>query len=112
MPNVLAEVQGIQRKACGQAPKMDDSGKPVIDTLTGQPMTVQDCDMLIVDAGTGTMDQAEFDQAAYDLTNYLAYMSKPYLQESHSLGIKVILFLLFMTLIFYFLYKEFWRDIH
>jgi ubiquinol-cytochrome c reductase cytochrome c1 subunit len=112
MPNVLAEVQGIQRKTCGQAPKMDAKGKPVIDTLTGQPMTTQKCDLLVVDAGTGTMDQAEFDQAAYDLTNYLAYMSKPYLQESHSLGLKVIIFLLFMTLIFYFLYKEYWRDIH
>ncbi len=112
MPNVMAEVQGVQRKACGQVPKMDASGDPVIDTLTGQAMTTQKCDILVVDAGTGTMDQAEFDQAAYDLTNFLAYMSKPYLQDSHSLGIKVIIFLLFMTLIFYFLYKEFWRDIH
>jgi hypothetical protein len=43
---------------------------------------------------------------------FLAYTSKPYLQESKSLGVKVILFLLFMTVIFYFLYKEYWRDIH
>ena len=112
MPNVLAEVQGIQRKACAQVPKVDAGGDIVIDTLTGQPMTVQNCDMLTVDAGTGTMDQAEFDQAAYDLTNFLAYMSKPYLQQSKSLGIKVILFLLLMTVVFYFLYKEYWRDIH
>jgi len=111
MPNVLAEVQGIQRQACGQVAMMDN-GKPVFDTLTGKPMTTQKCDILVVDEGTGSMTPAEFDQAAYDLTNFLAYTSKPYLQESESLGIKVIIFLLFMTLVFYFLYKEYWRDIH
>jgi len=108
---VLAEVQGIQRQACGQVAMMDN-GKPVFDTLTGKPMTTQKCDILVVDEGTGSMTPAEFDQAAYDLTNFLAYTSKPYLQESESLGIKVIIFLLFMTLVFYFLYKEYWRDIH
>ena len=112
MPNVLAEVQGIQRKVCGQAPMHDEHGDVVLDTLTGQPMTAQNCDMLVVDEGTGSMDQAEFDQAAYDLTNFLAYMSKPYLEKSKSLGVSVIIFLLLMTLVFYFLYKEYWRDIH
>jgi ubiquinol-cytochrome c reductase cytochrome c1 subunit len=112
MPNVLAEVQGIQRKGCGQVPMVDDSGKTVFDTLTGKPMTEQSCEVLLVDEGTGELTPAEFDQAMYDLTNFLAYTSKPYLQESKSLGVKVILFLLFMTVIFYFLYKEYWRDIH
>jgi ubiquinol-cytochrome c reductase cytochrome c1 subunit len=112
MPNVLAEVQGIQRKVCVQVPMVDNNGKTVFDTLTGKPMAEQKCDALVVDEGTGAMTAAEFDQATYDLTNFLAYTSKPYLQESKSLGIKVIIFLLFMTTVFYFLYKEYWRDIH
>ena len=111
MPNVLAELQGIQRKGCGQVAKVDDSGTTVVDPLTGNAMTAQSCDILVVDEGTGTMSVEEFDQAAYDLTNFMAYMSKPYLQDSKSIGIKVILFLLFMTVVFYFLYVEFWRDI-
>jgi ubiquinol-cytochrome c reductase cytochrome c1 subunit len=99
MPNVLAELQGIQRRTCDQ-----------VVNATDQSVT-ESCDLL-VDANTGTMSVAEFDQAMYDLTNFLAYVSNPNKLASEALGVKVILFLLLMTLVFYFLYKEYWRDIH
>ena len=112
MPNVLADLQGIQIKGCGEVTKLDDHGTAVIDSLTGEALTEQSCELLSVAEGSGTMTPAQFDAAMYDLTNFMAYMSKPYKSDSQRIGLWAILFCLMMTVLFYFLKKEFWRDVH
>ena len=112
MPNVLAELQGIQSKSCGEVSEYDTHGNPAVDGVTGKAITHQSCDILTVEEGSGSMTPAQFDAAMYDLTNFMAYMSKPYKTDSHRIGLWAILFCLMMTVLFYFLKKEFWRDIH
>ena len=112
MPNVLAELQGVQSKTCGEIAKFDDHGAVVIDSLTGEPVTEQSCEVFSVAEGTGSMTPAQFDATIYDLTNFMAYMSKPYKSDSQRIGLWAILFCLMMTVLFYFLKKEFWRDVH
>jgi ubiquinol-cytochrome c reductase cytochrome c1 subunit len=111
MPNVLSELQGVQSKTCGQVTEYDAHGAAVIDSLTGKPMTVESCEILSVAQGSGSMTPAEFDATIYDLTNFMAYMSKPYKTDSQRIGMWAILFTLLMTVVFYFLKKEFWRDV-
>ena len=112
MPNVMAELQGIQSKSCGQVTKYDAHGVPVIDSLTGKAMTEQSCEILSVAEGSGSMTPAQFDATVYDLTNFMTYMAKPYKTDSQRIGLWAILFCLMMTALFYFLKKEFWRDVH
>jgi len=112
MPNVMAELQGIQSKSCAEVTQHDAHGVPVIDSLTGKAVTEHSCDVLSIAEGSGSMTPAQFDAAVYDLTNFMAYMAKPYKTDSQRIGLWAILFCLMMTVLFYFLKKEFWRDVH
>lgn len=112
MPNVLLELQGVQTKSCGEVAQLDSHGVPVLDETTGQPVVTESCDILTVAEGSGSMTPEEFDATIYDLTNFMAYMSKPYKSDSQRIGLWAILFCLLMTVLFYYLKKEFWRDIH
>ena len=112
MPNVLLELQGVQTKSCGEVAQLDSHGVPVLDETTGQPVVSESCDILTVAEGSGSMTPEEFDATIYDLTNFMAYMSKPYKSDSQRIGLWAILFCLLMTVLFYYLKKEFWRDIH
>jgi len=112
MPNVLAELQGIQTKGCAQVEQHDAHGAAVIDSATGNVLTVESCEVLSIAEGTGSMNQAQFDATVYDLTNFMAYMAKPYKTDSQRIGLWAILFCLMMTAVFYFLKKEYWRDVH
>ena len=60
----------------------------------------------------GTMTPAQYQQAARDLTNFLAYVSEPAALQRHAYGIWVILFLALFTLLAYALKKEYWKDVH
>jgi ubiquinol-cytochrome c reductase cytochrome c1 subunit len=60
----------------------------------------------------GRMTPAQYQQAARDLTNFLAYVSEPAAMQRHAYGIWVILFLAFFTLLAYALKKEYWKDVH
>lgn len=60
----------------------------------------------------GSLSSAEFQKMVYDITNFLTYVSDPSAAKRHGMGIWVLLFLLVMTIIFYFLKKEYWRDVH
>ena len=91
MPNVLKELQGVQRLNC--APE------------------VKDCREFLVDPGTGKYSEAEFDAMVYDLTNFLYYVGDPSQQERRSLGKWVLAFLAFLGIFTYFLDREYWKDI-
>jgi ubiquinol-cytochrome c reductase cytochrome c1 subunit len=60
----------------------------------------------------GRMTPAQYQQAARDLTNFLAYVSEPAALQRHAYGVWVMLFLALFTLLAYALKKEYWKDVH
>lgn len=91
MPFPLWELQGIQtavKKAGGEEVEKLELAQP------------------------GRMTPAQYQQAARDLTNFLAYVSEPAALQRHAYGVWVILFLALFTLLAYALKKEYWKDVH
>lgn len=62
-------------------------------------------------AKEGSMTSEQYDATTIDLTNFLAYASEPYYQEQHELGWWVLGFLVILTVMLYFLKKEYWKDV-
>lgn len=60
----------------------------------------------------GSMTPEEFDSAMVDLVNFLDYVGEPIKRDRKSLGIYVLMFILFFIFVAYLLKKEYWKDIH
>jgi ubiquinol-cytochrome c reductase cytochrome c1 subunit len=56
--------------------------------------------------------KATVEQMSRDVTTFLAWAAEPEMEERKRLGIKVILFLLVLTGLFYALKRKIWADIH
>jgi ubiquinol-cytochrome c reductase cytochrome c1 subunit len=63
----------------------------------------------IVDYSDGT--EATVDQMAKDVTTFLAWAAEPELEVRHKLGIKVIIYLLLLTILVYLSMKKIWSRI-
>ncbi len=98
MPHVLADLQGLQRAVYKD---VEDSEGNVRSVIAGLEI-----------AQAGRMNTVEYDQAMHDLVNFMTYMGEPAKLERESLGGKVLAFIFLMIVIFYFLKKEYWKDIH
>lgn len=85
MPHVLWEQQGYLSK--------DDHGE------LGQ-------------ATKGQLSQHEYNQVAYDLVNFLAYVGEPSKLQRMALAKWVLLYLFIFFIVAYALKKEFWKDVH
>ena len=96
MPNVLWEMQGLQRPVHGD-----------VDEATGEA-TIASLEI----ATPGTQSTAEFDQTARDITAFLEYVGEPAALKRQSIGVWVILFLAFFTFLAWLLKQEYWRDVH
>ncbi len=112
MPHVLMELQGVQRMGCGPVTMLDEKGHEKRDTLTGAVMTEEQCDVLVVDEGTGELSKEEFDQAMYDLVNFLEYAGEPYRLTSERIGTYVLFYLAILFVVSYMLKREYWKDVH
>ncbi len=125
MPNVLMDLQGHQAEAsCGLEPvSLMDGEKAVMRgflALTSEDPAEREaeirrrdrCDDLVVEAGTGLLSEEEFDQAVYDIVNFLYYVGEPTRLERERLGAYVLLFLGILFLFAYLLNREYWKDIH
>ena len=98
MPHVLWELQGWQ--------------KPVYETVkdaNGHPHEVISGFELVE---PGAMTPPEFKAAMNDLVNFLTYVSEPVALERQRLGMWVLLYLVIAFVVFYFLKKEYWKDVH
>lgn len=93
MPNVLAELQGLQKPVMGH-----EGGVEYIERFDR--------------VRAGQMKPAEFDQALTDLMNFLVYVGEPAQLQRLPLGKYVLLFLLVFTYLAYKLKKAFWQDLH
>ncbi|MBX6421435.1 MAG: cytochrome c1 [Nevskia sp.] len=94
MPAVLGSLQGWQvlEKA---APGAEEAGLPHFKTVVPGRMTAE-----------------EFRGFVADLTNFMVYAAEPVRAERVRLGWKVLVYLVILTVLFYLLKKEFWRDVH
>jgi cytochrome c1 len=111
MPNVLVELQGVQRSDCLQMPKMAPNGGEMRDPLTGAAVTEERCGQLVVEEGTGAFSAEEFDQAIYDIVNFLYYVGEPSRLERHRTGVYVVLFLIILYVFTRLLGREFEKDV-
>ena len=97
MPHVLQELQGLPTPITEEVEEHGHTVTEVVGTETD---------------GTGEMSDDEYDRAARDLTNFLAYVGEPSRLESEALGLKVIGFLVILFILAFMLKKEYWRDVH
>ena len=95
MPNPLWEMQGLQQPVYGKK------------TATGE-MPVEGFTI----SQAGTQNAQQFDQTVRDITAFLEYAGEPAAIKRQSLGVWVILFLSFFTLMAWLLKTEYWRDVH
>lgn len=93
MPHVLYDWQGEQRAVFNEV-----EGRKVFDHFEI--------------AKAGSMDEAEFDGAVRDLTNFMVYLAEPAKLVRYRIGTYVIIFLLLFLFVTILLKKEFWKDIH
>jgi len=59
----------------------------------------------------GTLTPAQYDGLITDITAFMSYMADPIKHTRHRIGMFVMLFLLILTVISYFLKKEYWKDV-
>ncbi len=101
MPHILLELQGAQIDTCAGAEVQRD-------ILTGERICGLEPDPSI----KGSLSPAQYDQAIYDLVNFLAYSAEPMKMERQRLGIYVLLFLAIFLIPAYLLKREYWKDVH
>ena len=131
MPHVLVGLQGIPRLV-PRRPKSVDildgldaivSKRPDGDYVTdvtavdelpdgSDPVIRADLADLEVDPGTGSMTAEQFDQAAYDIANFLHYVGDPGRLERHRIGVWVLVFLAGLFVLATLLNREYRKDLH
>src|SRR5207247_6970507 len=60
----------------------------------------------------GSLSQIDYDIMVRDLVNFMTWMSEPNQLTRKQVGYVVMLVLLVLLVLTYFLYKEFWKDVH
>src|SRR6202161_447977 len=98
MPDVLADLHGLQKPVFKNEP--DDHGSARMVLVGVDSMT------------PGAMKPEEYDQFVRDTANFLDYAGEPIKDKRQSMGIFVMLFLLVFFVFAYLLKKEYWKDVH
>jgi len=98
MPDVLWNMQGWQKPVYKTVKDADGKDIKVIDHLElVQP---------------GSESKAQFRGSVHDLVNFLVYMGEPARLIRTSMGGWVLLFIAVLTVLLYFVKKEYWKDVH
>ncbi len=108
MPHALIELQGLPQ--CVPGPKHDSHGNVVRDD-GGQPVNDACGDIAVGDV-KGLMSPEEYDQAVYDLVNFMEYVAEPGAENRKRIGIYVFLFLSVLLVFTWLLNREYWKDVH
>lgn len=105
MPNVLWKLQG--ERVLNQETLKDAAGREVTDAH-GNVMKASRFQTIT----TGALSPVEYDTAVRDLVNFMVWMAEPNQVFRRQVGMGVVAFLFALVLITYFLYREFWKDVH
>jgi len=105
MPHVLWQLQG--ERILKEEIVKDASGKELRDEH-GLPRK----QMRFETAAAGTLTPIEYDIVARDLVNYLVWMAEPNQVTRKQVGVVVMFALFLLIALTYFLYREFWKDVH
>ena len=98
MPDVLAELHGLQKPVFKNVADEHGSARMVLDGV--ESMT------------PGALKPEEYDQFVRDIVNFLDYAGEPVKEKRQSMGVFVTLFLLVFFVFAYLLKKEYWKDVH
>lgn len=102
MPHVLADLQGeialskISKNEDGEGGNNGDSGKGNSEVILRE----------------GRLSAQEYDVLVTDLVNFMDYMAEPSRADRYRAGYVIISILLLLLISTFFLYREYWRDIH
>lgn len=110
MPHVLWEMQGVQHAVT--EPKTKNAKGELNPCEKGEFQGQCIVGFQIPETQTGTLDAEQYDRVARDLSAFLAYTGEPSATHRESMGVWVVLFLAFLTLLAYLLKSEYWRDVH
>lgn len=100
MPNPLWQFQGLQVPVYEEHQSCIDGQCSTSKVIAGFDLVQK-----------GSMNAKEYQQLSYDIANFLTYVSDPSALNRAAMGHWVLLFMVFLTIIFYFLKREYWRDI-
>ncbi|HFL8824212.1 MAG TPA: cytochrome c1 [Candidatus Azoamicus sp. OHIO1] len=93
MPHVLLKLQGTQ----------------VLKNI--HTKTTSNLEELLELTENGELSKEAYDKLVKDLVNFLTYVSEPIKVERTKLGYYVIIFLVILTILMYFLKREYWKEI-
>lgn len=110
MPHVLWQLQGSQHALT--EPKHKNANGEAEPCHKGEYQGQCITGFSIPEHKKGSLSAEEYDRVARDITGFLAYVGEPSAVKRESLGVWVVLFLAFFTLLAYLLNKEYWRDVH
>lgn len=130
MPHALLPLQGVPEEICygyeavdllAREPILREKKLEGILTRTDRDTKIEELDPLegrelncpevVAIPGTGLYTPEQFDQAAYDIANFLHYMGDPSREVRMSMGRYVIAFLVILMIFAYILKREFWKDV-
>lgn len=109
MPHVLLELQGLQ--TCSAGPVAAANGGVKRDPLTGEDILEDPCGRFEI-VEEGKLSAEEYDEAVYDLVNFLAYVGEPAALKRERIGVYTLLFILLFTVFAWLLNREYWKDVH
>ena len=109
MPHALLDLQGLQE--CAPGPVIAANGGIKRDLLTGEDLLDDPCGRFTL-IEKGTMSEADFDKAVYDLTNFLTYIAEPMAVQRKHIGRWVLLFLLLLLVPASLLAREYAKVMH
>lgn len=95
MPHVLMDLQGVQ--SCAPVSGGGEAGEAA------------HCELVVDGGGLYTVE--EYDQATYDIANFLFYVGDPSRLERHRLGVYVLLFLVVLYVLTFLLGREYNKEV-
>jgi ubiquinol-cytochrome c reductase cytochrome c1 subunit len=102
MPDVLSEIEGLKKAVYRQVEKPGANGAVTHEQVFDHFETI----------APGRLTQAQFEQFARDLVNFLDYVGEPNQLLRRALGVWVVLFLLVFTWLTWRVKREYWKDVH
>ncbi len=101
MPNVLWELQGLQKAVYTEHTETDADGNESTE------VHFEGFEHL----SAGAMSDEEFDAFVRDTVNFLAYIAEPMRADRRTLGVWVLMFLVVLLILSIALKKEIWKDV-